>query len=58
MPGKSRNAEVDFKRQKRSNTTHASVTDPDARLYKKSAGAGAMLCFMGHTLRAYAEGIR
>jgi hypothetical protein len=42
-----RNAEVDFKGEKRSNTTHASTTDPDARLYKKSAGTGAMLCFMG-----------
>jgi hypothetical protein len=31
-----RNAEVDFKGVKRSNATHASVTDPDARLYKKS----------------------
>ena len=26
---------------------HASVTDPEARLYKKSPGRGAMLCFMG-----------
>lgn len=45
-----RNAEVDFKGEKRSNTTHASVTDPDARLYKKSPGTGAVLCFMGHAL--------
>jgi transposase len=42
-----RNAEVDFKGEKRSNATHASVTDPDARLYKKSPGTGAVLCFMG-----------
>lgn len=47
---KDRNAEVDFRGQKRSNATHASVTDPEARLYKKSPGAGASLCFMGHTL--------
>ena len=26
---------------------HASVTDPEAQLYKKSPGSGAMLCFMG-----------
>ena len=26
---------------------HASVTDPEARLYKKSPGSGEMLCFMG-----------
>ncbi len=49
-----RNAEVDFRGEKRSNATHASVTDPDARLYKKSPGTapgtGAMLCFMGHAL--------
>lgn len=50
MPSNSRrrrNAEVDFKGEKRSNATHQSITDPDARLYKKSPGAGAMLCFMG-----------
>jgi transposase len=46
----SRNAEVDFRGEKRSNATHASTTDPDARLYKKSPGTGAMLCFMGHAL--------
>jgi transposase len=42
-----RNAEVDFRGEKRSNATHASTTDPDARLYKKSPGTGAVLCFMG-----------
>jgi len=46
----SRNAEVDFRGTKRSNATHASTTYPDARLYRKSAGTGAMLCFMGHAL--------
>ncbi len=45
-----RNAEVDFRGEKRSNATHASTTDPEARLYKKSPGTGAMLCFMGHAL--------
>lgn len=57
MQSKSRNAEVDFKGEKRSNATHASVTDPDARLYKKSPGAGAMLCFMGHTLMENRNGL-
>lgn len=33
-----RNPTVDFKGQKRSNDTHASTTDPDARLYKKAEG--------------------
>ena len=45
-----RNAEVDFRGEKRSNATHVSTTDPEARLYKKSPGTGAMLCFMGHAL--------
>ena len=49
-PRQTRNPEVNFRGQKRSNATHASVTDPDARLYKKAPGAAAMLCFMGHTL--------
>ncbi len=43
-----RNAEVDFRGEKRSNATHVSTTGPDARLYKKSPGTGAMLCFIGH----------
>ncbi len=45
-----RNAEVDFRGEKRSNATHASTTDPEARLYKKSPGTGAMLCFIGHAM--------
>lgn len=57
-PGrKDRNAEVDFQGEKRSNATHASTTDPEARLYKKSPGAGAMLCFMGHTLMENRSGL-
>lgn len=53
----SRNAEVDFRGEKRSNATHASTTDPDARLYKKSPGTGAMLCFMGHALMENRSGL-
>ena len=52
-----RNAEVDFRGQKRSSATHASVTDPEARLYKKSAGTGATLCFIGHTLMENRHGL-
>ena len=52
-----RNAEVDFKGERRSNATHVSTTDPDARLYKKSAGTGAMLCFMGHALMENRSGL-
>lgn len=56
-PGQTRNAEVNFRGEKRSNATHASVTDPDARLYKKAPGAAAMLCFMGHTLMENRNGL-
>ena len=53
----SRNAEVDFRGEKRSNATHASTSDPDARLYKKSPGIGAMLCFIGHALMENKSGL-
>jgi IS5 family transposase len=49
-PGAGRNAERDFRGEKRSNETHASTTDPDARLYRKSKGQPSRLCFMGHLL--------
>ena len=48
--GGGRNAETDFRGRKRSNETHASTTDADARLYRKGAGKEARLCFMGHGL--------
>jgi transposase len=49
-PDPGRNGERDFRGQKRSNETHASTTDPDARLYRKGHGKEAKLCFMGHAL--------
>ena len=52
-----RNAEVDFRGRRRSNATHASTTDPDARLHRKSAGTGAVLCFMGHALMENRNGL-
>jgi len=52
-----RNVEVDFRGKRRSNATHASTTDPDARLYKKSPGTGAMLCFIGHALMENRSGL-
>ncbi len=52
-----RNAEIDFRGEKRSNAAHASTTDPDARLSKKSPGTGAMLCFMGHALMENRSGL-
>jgi len=48
--GSHSNPEVDFKRQKRSNDTHASSTDPDARLFTKSKKEGSVLAYMGHVL--------
>jgi transposase len=45
-----------FKGQRRSNETHASKSDPDARLYRKGNGA-AELRFMGHTLSDNRHGL-
>ena len=47
---KGRNAEVAWHGQKRSNDTHASTTDPEARLYRKSNNTAAQLCYAGHLL--------
>jgi transposase len=52
-----RNAEVDFRGERRSNATHASTTDPGSRLFRKSRGTGAILCFMGHTLMENRNGL-
>ena len=52
-----RNAEANFRGENRSNATHASTTDPEARLYKKSLGVGTMLCFMGHRLMENRSGL-
>jgi transposase len=53
----SRNADVDFKGQKRTNDTHASTTDPEARLYRKGPGKEARLSFMGHALTENRHGL-
>ena len=42
-----RNAERDFRGERRSNATHASSTDADARLYRKGQGQSSRLCFVG-----------
>ena len=47
---KGRNSEVQWHGQKRSNDTHESTTDPDARLYRKSNNTAAQLCYTGHLL--------
>jgi transposase len=46
-PPAGRNVEVQWHGQKRSNETHASTTDPQARLARKSQGTAAKLCYTG-----------
>lgn len=52
-----RNVETNFHGEKRSNETHASTTDPDARLYRKGPGKEAKLCFIGHSLMENRSGL-
>ena len=52
-----RNVDVDFHGQKRSNDTHASRTDPEAKLYRKGRGKEAKLAHMGHTLGENRHGL-
>lgn len=56
-PDGGRNGERNFRQEKRSNETHASTTDPDARLYRKSSGRESRLCFMGHVLMENRNGL-
>jgi transposase len=55
--GGGRNAEANFHGQKRLNDTHASTTDPDARLYRKGRGKETKLCFIGHGLMENRHGL-
>jgi transposase len=55
--GGGRNAPADFRGEKRSNQTHCSTTDPDARLYRKGPGMEAKLCFIGHGLMENRSGL-
>jgi IS5 family transposase len=55
--GPGRNAERSFHQEKRSNETHQSTTDPDARLYRKGDGQPAKLCYMGHALMENRHGL-
>lgn len=48
---------TNFHKQKRSNDSHASVTDPESRLYRKAAGREARLCYMGHALMENRNGL-
>jgi transposase len=56
-PAPGRNGERDFHGEKRRNETHASATDADARLYKKSPRQSATLCHMGHVVMENRNGL-
>jgi len=53
----SRNRDVDFRGQRRSNATHVSQTDPEARLARKGDGQETRLCFAGHVLMENRNGL-
>ena len=55
--GPGRNAERSFHKEKRTNETHESTTDPEARLYKKGDGQPAKLCYIGHALMENRNGL-
>jgi transposase len=52
-----RNEPADFRGEKRSNQTHRSTSDPDARLYRKGPGMEAKLCYIGHGLMENRSGL-
>ena len=52
-----RNPSVDFRGERRVNTTHASTTDPEARLARRGSGKEAKLCLAGHVLMENANGL-
>jgi transposase len=56
-PDTGSNPTVDFRKEKRSNATHESSTDPEARLYKKSRGTEAQLAYLGHVLTENRNGL-
>src|SRR5262249_20250453 len=51
------NAAVDFHGEQRTNQTHESKTDPDARLYRKGKGKEAKLCYGGHVVMENRNGL-
>jgi transposase len=51
------NPSINFRGERRTNATHASTTDPEARLYKKAKGQEAKLCYLGHVLMENRHGL-
>jgi hypothetical protein len=56
-PDPGRNGERDFHGEQRTNETHASATDPEAKLFRKGRGKEAKLCFIGHALMENRHGL-
>jgi transposase len=56
-PAPGRNGERDFHGERRSNETHASTTDPEAKLFRKGRGKEAKLCFLGHLVMENRHGL-
>src|SRR5258708_13007561 len=56
-PPSGHNGETDFRKTKRSNATHASTTDKDARLFRKAEGQESRLAYLGHTLMENRNGL-
>jgi transposase len=56
-PSPGRNGEADFRKTKRSNETHASTTDKDARLFRKGDGQESRLSYLGHALMENRNGL-
>lgn len=56
-PGPGRNPTVNWHGEKRTNDTHVSPTDPQAKLYTKSKGQPAKLSYLGHVLMDHRHGL-
>ena len=56
-PAPGRNGDLDFHGEQRTNDSHASTTDPEARLFRKGKGKEFKLCFMGHALMENRHGL-
>ena len=55
--GETRNPTVNWRKEKRANDTHESLTDPEARLFKKTKGSEAKLAFLGHVVTENRNGL-
>ena len=56
-PAPGGNPTINYRNEKRSNATHESLTDRFARLFKKTRGAEAKLCYLGHLVTENRNGL-